>query len=172
MFRSGEIYVLPTKSSGALWASCAAVVLRAHAHKRSRSNGAGMLHAVMCPSRTAHTVVVANETRALPRSQRCSFESPSAAYDSPEHCQSTEHGSTSNRTTSQKIKVRVYPITCPLCKGLVTSERMEATADVRVRNMCTIKTSPFTRYSALVQAISHMAEKRGRRDGSETCVDH
>ena len=54
-FRSGEIYVPPTKSSGALWASCAAVVLRAHAHKRSRSNGAGMLHAVMCPSRTAHT---------------------------------------------------------------------------------------------------------------------
>ena len=65
-FRSGEIYVLPTKCSGALWASCAAVVLRAHAHKRSRSNGAGMLHAVMCPSRTAHTVVVANETRAFP----------------------------------------------------------------------------------------------------------
>ena len=58
------------------------------------------------------------------RSQRCSFESPSVAYDSPEHCQSTKHGSTSNRTTSQKIKVRVYPITCPLCKGLVTSERM------------------------------------------------
>ena len=65
-FRSGEIYVLPTKSSGALWASCAAVVLRAHVHKRSRSNGAGMLHAVMCPSRTAHTVVVAKETRAFP----------------------------------------------------------------------------------------------------------
>ena len=38
------------------------------------------------------------------RSQRCSFESPSVAYDSPEHCQSTKHGSTSNRTTSQKIK--------------------------------------------------------------------
>ena len=51
-FRSPEIYVPPTKSSGALWASCAAVVLRAHVHKRSRSNGAGMLHAVMCPSRT------------------------------------------------------------------------------------------------------------------------
>ena len=65
-FRSGEIYVPPTKSSGALWASCAAVVLRAHAHKRSRSNGAGMLHAVMCPSGTAHTVVVAKETRAFP----------------------------------------------------------------------------------------------------------
>ena len=65
-FRSGEIYVPPTKSSGALWASCAAVVLRAHAHKRSRSNGAGMLHAVMCPSRTANTVVVAKETRAFP----------------------------------------------------------------------------------------------------------
>ena len=31
----------------------------------------------------------------------------------------------------------------PLCKGLVTSERMGATADVRVRNMCTIKTGPF-----------------------------
>ena len=77
------------------------------------------------------------------RSQRCSFESPSVAYDSPEHCQSTKHGYTSNRTTSQKIKVRVYPITCPLCKGLVTSERMGGTADVRVRNMCTIKTSPF-----------------------------
>ena len=77
------------------------------------------------------------------RSQRCSFESPSVAYDSPEHCQSTKHGSTSNRTTSQKIKVRVYSMTYPLCKGLVTSERMEATADVRVRNMCTIKTSPF-----------------------------
>ena len=61
------------------------------------------------------------------RSQRCSFESPSVAYDSPEHCQSTKHGSTSNRTTSQKIKVRVYPITCPLCKGLVTSERMGGT---------------------------------------------
>ena len=30
----------------------------------------------------------------------------------------------------------------PLCKGLVTSERMGATADVRVRNMCTIKTGP------------------------------
>ena len=59
-------YVPRTKSSGALWASCAAVVLRAHAHKRSRSNGAGMLHAVMCPSRTAHTVVVAKETRAFP----------------------------------------------------------------------------------------------------------
>ena len=29
-------------------------------------------------------------------------------------------------------------MTYPLCKGLVTSERMEATADVRVRNMCTI----------------------------------
>ena len=72
------------------------------------------------------------------RSQRCSFESPSVAYDSPEHCQSTKHGSTSNRTTSQKIKVRVYPITCPLCKGLVTSERMGGTADVRVRNMGTI----------------------------------
>ena len=65
-FRSGEIYVPSTKSSGALWASCAAVVLRAHVDKRSRSNGAGMLHAVMCPSRTAHTVVAANETRALP----------------------------------------------------------------------------------------------------------
>ena len=65
-FRSGEIYVLPTKSSGALWASCAAVVLRANVHKISRSNGAGMLHAVMYPSRTAHTVVVAKETRAFP----------------------------------------------------------------------------------------------------------
>ena len=65
-FRSGEIYVPPTKSPVATWASCAAVVLRAHAHKRSRSNGAGMLHAVMCPSRTAHTVVVAKETRAFP----------------------------------------------------------------------------------------------------------
>ena len=65
-FRSPEIYVPRTKSSGALWASCAAVVLRAHAHKRSRSNGAGMLHAVMCPSRTANTVVVAKETRAFP----------------------------------------------------------------------------------------------------------
>ena len=72
------------------------------------------------------------------RYQRSSFESPSVAYDSPEHCQSTKHGSTSNRTTSQKIKVRVYPITCPLCKGLVTSERMGGTADVRVRNMGTI----------------------------------
>ena len=78
------------------------------------------------------------------RSQRCSFESPSVAYDSPEHCQSTKHGSTSNRTTSQKIKVRVYPITCPLCKGLVTSERMGGTADVRVRNMGTISCRPFT----------------------------
>ena len=77
------------------------------------------------------------------RSQRCSFESPSVAYDSPEHCQSTKHGSTSNRTTSQKIKVRVYPITCPLCKGLVTSERMGGTADVRVRNMGTISCRPF-----------------------------
>ena len=76
------------------------------------------------------------------RSQRCSFESPSVAYGSPEHCQSTEHGSTSNRTTSQKIKVRVYPITCPLCKGLVTSERMGGTADVRVRNMGTISCRP------------------------------
>ena len=75
------------------------------------------------------------------RSQRCSFESPSVAYDSPEHCQSTKHGSTSNRTTSQKIKVRVYLITCPLCKGLVTSERMGGTADVRVRNMGTIYAS-------------------------------
>ena len=75
------------------------------------------------------------------RSQRCSFESPSVAYDSPEHCQSTKHGSTSNRTTSQKIKVRVYPITCPLCKGLVTNERMGVTADVRVRNMGTISCS-------------------------------
>ena len=65
-FRSGEIYVPPTKSSGALWASCAAVVLRANVHKISRSNGAGMLHAVMYPSRTAHTVVVAKETRAFP----------------------------------------------------------------------------------------------------------
>ena len=64
------------------------------------------------------------------RSQRCSFESPSVAYGSPEHCQSTKHGHTSNRTTSQKIKVRVYPITCPLCKGLVTSERMGGTVDV------------------------------------------
>ena len=79
------------------------------------------------------------------RSQRCSFESPSVAYDSPEHCQSTKHGSTSNRTTSQKIKVRVYPITCPLCKGLVTSERMGGTADVRVRNMGTISCRPRTR---------------------------
>ena len=78
------------------------------------------------------------------RSQRCSFESPSVAYDSPEHCQSTKHGSTSNRTTSQKIKVRVYPITCPLCKGLVTSERMGGTADVRVRNMGTISSGPFS----------------------------
>ena len=69
------------------------------------------------------------------RSQRCSFESPSVAYGSPEHCQSTKHGYTSNRTTSRKIKVRVYPITCPLCKGLVTSERMGSTANVRVRNM-------------------------------------
>ena len=142
-FRSGEIYVPSTKSSGALWASCAAVVLRAHAHKRSRSNGAGMLHAVMCPSRTANTVVVAKETRASPTMFFSgSFESPSVAYDSPEHCQSTEHGSTSNRTTSQKIKVRVYPITCPLCKGLVTSERMGGTADVRVRNMGTISCRP------------------------------
>ena len=64
--RSGEIYVPPTKSSGALWASCAAVVLRANVHKISRSNGAGMLHAVMYLSRTAHTVVVAKETRAFP----------------------------------------------------------------------------------------------------------
>ena len=49
-----------------VWASCAAVVLRANVHKISRSNGAGMLHAVMYPSRTAHTVVVAKETRAFP----------------------------------------------------------------------------------------------------------
>ena len=76
------------------------------------------------------------------RSQRCSFESPSVAYGSPEHCQSTEHGSTSSWTTSQKIKVRVYLITCPLCKGLVTSERMGGTADVRVRNMGTISCRP------------------------------
>jgi len=78
------------------------------------------------------------------RSQRSSFDSPSVAYDSPEHCQSTKHGSTSNRTTSQKIKVRVYPITCPLCKGLVTNERMGVTADVRVRNMGTISCRPRT----------------------------
>ena len=65
-FRSGEIYVPPTKPSGALWASCAAVALRANVHKISRSNGAGMLHAVMYPSHTAHTVVVANATRAFP----------------------------------------------------------------------------------------------------------
>ena len=139
-FRSPEIYVPSTKAPGAAWASCAAVVLRAHVHKRSRSNGAGMLHAVMCPSRTAHALVWLLRKRA--RSQRCSFESPSVAYDSPEHCQSTKHGSTSNRTTSQKIKVRVYPITCPLCKGLVTNERMGVTADVRVRNMGTISCRP------------------------------
>ena len=46
-FRSPELYVPRTTSSGALWASCAAVVLRAHAHKRTRSNGAGMLHAAV-----------------------------------------------------------------------------------------------------------------------------
>ena len=86
------------------------------------------------------------------RSQRCSFESPSVAYGSPEHCQSTEHGSTSSWTTSQKIKVRVYSITCPLCKGLVTSERMGGTADVRVRNMGTISCRPFTYTGARTRA--------------------
>ena len=64
-FRSGEIYVPPTKSSGALWASCAAVVLRAHVDKRSRSNGAGTLHAVMCLSCTAHTAVDLKEAHAF-----------------------------------------------------------------------------------------------------------
>ena len=91
------------------------------------------------------------------RSQRCSFESPSVAYDSPEHCQSTKHGSTSNRTTSQKIKVRVYPITCPLCKGLVTSERMGGTADVRVRNMGTIEYRPDVTIWRL-DPVSHNAQ--------------
>ena len=95
------------------------------------------------------------------RSQRCSFESPSVAYDSPEHCQSTKHGSTSNRTTSQKIKVRVYPITCPLCKGLVTSERMGGTADVRVRNMGTISCRP--RISDLLCAACDMVVIYGSR---------
>ena len=92
------------------------------------------------------------------RSQRCSFESPSVAYDSPEHCQSTKHGSTSNRTTSQKIKVRVYPITCPLCKGLVTNERMGVTADVRVRNMGTISCRPRTptRRSSATTRAEHL----------------
>ena len=98
---SGEIYVPPTKSSGALWASCAAVVLRANVHKVSRSNGAGMLHAVMCPSpRPVRLIQSWLRRRKRARSQRCSFESPSVAYGSPEHCQSTEHGCTSNRTTS------------------------------------------------------------------------
>ena len=105
------------------------------------------------------------------RSQRCSFESPSVAYDSPEHCQSTEHGSTSNRTTSQKIKVRVYPITCPLCKGLVTSERMGGTADVRVRNMGTISCRPRTQtvycsWGAFLERRGRMLEEQFRTDAS------
>ena len=31
-----------------------------------------------------------------------------------------------------------------LCKGLVASERLGSTVDVRVRKMCTIKTGPFS----------------------------
>ena len=34
-------------------------------HKKSRSNGAGTLHAVMCLSCTAHSAVDLNEARAL-----------------------------------------------------------------------------------------------------------
>ena len=64
-FRSPEIYVPSTKAPGAAWASCAAVVLRAHVHKRSRSNGAGTLHAVMCLSCTAHTAVDLKEAHAF-----------------------------------------------------------------------------------------------------------
>ena len=94
------------------------------------------------------------------RSQQSSFDSPSVAYGSPEHCQSTKHGSTSNRTTSQKIKVRVYPITCPLRKGLVTSERMGGTADVRVRNMGTIRNKSKVVVCSAATATSQRADDR------------
>lgn len=91
----------------------------------------------MCLSCTAHSAVDLNEARAL--LLIFSEVTVGRIYASPEHCQSTEHDSASNWTTTQLVEVRVYSMMCPLCKGLITSERMGATADVRVRNMCTIK---------------------------------